>query len=199
MNDYFRTMAIGSTRVYVNPDGKFNADSYLQALKEGKSFVSNGPLLEFEAAGKGPGEAIESKDGSAQWTATVHSALPFSSLEIFVNGVVVQTFDGHSEPGSKKYQGSVEIPSGGWITARVLGDNTGWPAMDSYLFAGSSPVWFGRVGSTDPAVVRESATKLMMILETSEKNLIAGYGNAPIPKLRQHFTEAKVRLQSLAK
>jgi TolB protein len=199
MNDYFRTMAIGSTRVYVNPDGAFNTDSYLQALKEGKSFVSNGPLLEFEAAGKGPGEAIESKDGSAQWTATVHSALPFSSLEIFVNGVVVQSFDGHSEPGSKKYQASVEIPSGGWITARVLGDNTGWPAMDSYLFAESSPVWFGRVGSTDPAVVRESATKLLMILETSEKNLIAGYGNAPIPKLRQHFTEAKVRLQSLAK
>ena len=199
MNDYFRTMAIGATRVYVKPDGKFNADSYLQALKEGKSFVSNGPLLEFAAGGKGPGEAIESKDGSAQWTATVHSALPFSSLEIFVNGVVVQTFDGHSQPGSKKYQGSVDIPPGGWITARVLGDNTGWPAMDSYLFAESSPVWFGQVGSTDPAVVRAAARKLLMVLETSERNLIAGYGNAPIPKLRQHFAEARVRLQSLAK
>ena len=41
MNDYFRTMAIGATRVYVKPDGEFNTCTYLQALKQGQSFVSN--------------------------------------------------------------------------------------------------------------------------------------------------------------
>ena len=199
MNDYFRTMAIGATRVYVKPDGEFNTVTYLQALKQGKSFVSNGPLLEFKANGKGPGEVIESSDGTVNWTVNVHSALPFDSLEIFVNGTIVQTFEGNPLVGSKNYQGSVEFPAGGWITARVLGENTGWPAMDSYLFAESSPVWFDKVGSMDPAAARQSAQNLLMVLEVAEKNLKAGYGNTPIPNLLEHFGKAKTRLQSLAK
>ena len=199
MNDYFRTMAIGATRVYVKPDGEFNVGTYLQALKQGKSFVSNGPMLEFEANGKGPGEVIESSDGTLNWTVNVHSALPFDSLEIFVNGTIVQTFEGNPLAGSKNYQGSVEFPAGGWMTARVLGENTGWPAMDSYLFAESSPVWFDKVGSMDPAAARQSAQNLLMVLEVAEKNLKAGYGNAPIPNLLEHFGKAKTRLQSLVK
>jgi len=198
MNDYFRTMAIGATRVYVKPDGEFNTGTYLQALKQGKSFVSNGPMLEFKANGKGPGQVIESSDGTVNWTVNVHSALPFDSLEIFVNGTIVQTFEGNPLAGSKNYQGSVEFPAGGWMTARVLGENTGWPAMDSYLFAESSPVWFDKVGSTDPAAARQSAQNLLMVLEVAEKNLKAGYGNAPIPNLLEHFGKAKTRLQALA-
>jgi TolB protein len=199
MSDYFRTMAIGATRVYVKPDGEFNTGTYLQALKQGKSFVSNGPMLEFKANGKGPGEVIESGDGTVNWTVNVHSALPFDSLEIFLNGTIVQTFEGNRLPGSKNYQGSIEIPVGGWMTARVLGENTGWPAMDSYLFAESSPVWFDKVGSMDPAAARLSAQNLLMVLEVAEKNLKAGYGNAPIPNLLEHFGKAKTRLQALAK
>lgn len=198
MNDYFRTMAIGATRVYVKPDGEFNTGTYLQALKQGKSFVSNGPMLEFKANGKGPGEVIESSDGTVNWTVNVHSALPFDSLEIFLNGTIVQTFEGNPQAGSKIYQGSVEFPAGGWMTARVLGKNTGWPAMDSYLFAESSPVWFDKVGSIDPAAARRSAQNLLMVLEVAEKKLKAGYGNAPIPNLLEHFGKAKTRLQELA-
>lgn len=198
MTDYFRTMAIGATRVYVRPEGKLNVDSYLQALKQGKSFVSNGPLLEFKADGKGPGQVIEAQDGTVEWTVNVHSALPFDSLEIFVNGKVVQTFEGNPVAGSKNFQGSVEVPAGGWISARVLGENTGWPAMDSYLFAESSPVWFDHVGSTDPAAARQSAQDLLMVLEVAEKTLITGYGNAPIPNLLEHFAKARARLQTLA-
>lgn len=198
MNDYFRTMAVGSTRVYVKPDGELNGDSYLQALKQGKSFVSNGPMLEFEVDGKGPGEAIKSSDGSVNWTANVHSALPFNRLEIYVNGTIAESFEGNSQSGSKKYQGSLQVPEGGWVTARVLGENTGWPAMDSYLYAESSPVWFGNVGSTDPAAARQSAQSLLMVLEVAETSLKARYGNIPIPNLLEHFEKARTRLQTLA-
>jgi len=198
MNDYYRTMAIGSTRVYVKPDENLTSESFLGALKKGKSFVSNGPLLEFEVQGKGPGEAVDASAGTVAWTANVHSALPFERLEIFVNGSVVDTLDGNPAPGSKTYQGSLQVPAGGWVTARVLGDNAGWPALDSYLFAESSPVWFGEVGSTDPIASSQSAQNLLMLLDVAEKNLKAGYGNAPIPNLLEHFGKARARLEAIA-
>ena len=155
-------------------------------------------MLEFEVEGKGPGEAVESNDEIVYWSASVHSALPFERLEIFVNGQLVNTLEGNAEAGSKHYQGTFQAPEGGWVTARVLGDNPGWPAMDSYLFAESSPVWFVEVGSTDPVAASESANTLLMLLDVAEENLKAGYGNAPIPNLLEHFGKARARLQALA-
>ena len=198
MNDYYRTMAIGATRVYVKPDGRLTSSSFRKALKEGKSFVSNGPLLEFEVAGNGPGEVVDSSGGMVSWSANVHSALPFERLEIFVNGTVVETLEGNTQAGSKSFQGSLQVPEGGWVTARVMGENSGWPAMDSYLYAESSPVWFGEVGSTDSAAARQSAQNLLMLLDVAEKNLKAGYGNAPIPNLLEHFAKARTRLETLS-
>jgi len=149
-------------------------------------------------AGAEPGQVVKDSRGSADWSLNVHSALPFDSVEIFVNGTVVQALEGNPEAGSKTYQGSIDIPAGGWITARVLGTNTGWPAMDSYLYAETSPVWFGQIGSTDPAALRQSAQDLLMVLEVAEKNLRAGYGNTPIPNLLAHFEQARARLRTLA-
>jgi TolB protein len=63
INDYYRTMAIGGTRVYVKPEGDLNEHSFLAALKQGRSFVSTGPLLEFSVEGAGPGEAVDPEDG----------------------------------------------------------------------------------------------------------------------------------------
>lgn len=127
----------------------------------------------------------------------MHSALPFERFEIFVNGNIVETLDGNDEAGSKVYQGMIQVPEGGWVTARVTGENVGWPALNSSLFAETSPVWFGEVGSTDAAAARQSAQNLLMLLDVAEEDLRAGYGNTPIPNLLGHFGKARARLQEL--
>jgi TolB protein len=197
MNDLYRTFPTGSTRVYVNPEGELNTDSYLRALKQGNSFVSTGPMLEFEAGGSGPGGVIEPDADSVNWKLDVHSALPFDIVQIFINGEVVQEFEGNPEPGSKRYEDSVIVPEGGWITARVVGENTGWPAMDSYLFAESSPVWFHEIGSTDTVARKQAAENLLRVLDASQQVLKAGYGNSPIPRLMEHFARARKQLWTL--
>jgi TolB protein len=198
MMDYYRTMAVGSTRVYVKPAGDLTPASYLQAVKQGRSFISNGPMLEFEVNGMGPGNAVDVSKGSVNWTLNVHSALPLDSLEIIVNGAVVDKQAGLTEAGSKRYSGTLEVPSGGWVTARVLGPDGGWPGLDSYLFAETSPVWLGQVGSTDPDAVRQSAEQLLVLLDEAEKEMRTGYGEQPIPILLGHFQKARVRLQEMA-
>jgi len=197
MTDYYRTMSIGATRVYVKPEGELTTQSYLQALKEGKSFVSNGPMLEFSVDGREPGGSIQTEAQQASWKLKVHSALPVDSVQIFINGTAVETLEGHPEPGTKMYEGSVDVPQGGWVTARVLGENTGWPAMDSYLYAETSPVWFGTVGSVDSTAAKEAARNLLMVLSISEQRLKEGYGDTEIPNLLGHFLEAREKLEEI--
>lgn len=193
MNDYYRTMAIGATRMYVKPDGEFSLESYLDALQKGKSFVSNAPQILFSVDDKEVGDIIKSTKKRAKWTLTVHSPVNYDTVEIFVNGTVVWSTT--SKKGtSETYSGTIKIPEGGWVTARVSGTKSEWPMMDSFIFAESSPLWFNAIGSTMPNSKISGANKLLKILDTSEKLLKQGYGNNKIPNLEGHFSKAREKL-----
>ncbi|WP_298536079.1 CehA/McbA family metallohydrolase [uncultured Algibacter sp.] len=198
MNDLYRTMAIGATRVYVKPEKNLTMDNYLEALKNGRSFVSNGPLVEFEVEDKISGGVISTKNKKAKWTLNVHSATPYNKVELFINGEVVWTKKGNTKPGSKSYKGTIVVPDGGWVTARVSGGSIDWPLMDSYPFAECAPIWFNEVGSIDITVAKQSAEKLLMLLEVSKDRLEKGYGESAIPKLKAHFEKAKQKLLKIS-
>lgn len=194
MNDLYRTMAIGATRVYTKPKGNLTVESYLEALKTGKSFVTNGPQIEFKVDDKEVGDVIETKNKKVKWTLDVHSPLPYDTVEIFVNGKIVNTQKGNTKSGSKTFKGSIEVPVGGWVTARVSGGIIEWPLMDSYPYAESSPIWFNKIGSTTTITAKNAAQDLLKLLSVSNERLIAGYGDIPIPKLKAHFEKARQKL-----
>ncbi|PWL39651.1 hypothetical protein DKG77_02125 [Flagellimonas aquimarina] len=196
MNDLYRTMAIGATRVYVKPNGKFTADSYLKALKDGRSFVSNGPQLVFKVNGKEVGDVINPEQKKVKWSLNIYSPVTYEKVEIFVNGKAVWTKE--SKGGNNEtYRGSIKIPEGGWVTARVSGGKSEWPMMDSYPFAESAPIWFGEVGSTDTTSKTNAATKLLKALKVSEDRMKQGYGENPIPNLLGHFEKARQKLMRI--
>ena len=196
MTDFFRTMALGTTRVYVLPEGPFNFDSYLAGLRAGRSFVTNGPLLDFRVEGAQPGEPLASGDREANWTLDLRSAIPVERVEVLVNGEVVWEGEGLTAAGERSFSGTLALPAGGWILARAYGGEiTQWPAMDSYAFGQTSPVWIGQVGSTDPQAEREAARELLRALDSAERRLVAGYEGVEIPKLRTRFAEARAELE----
>jgi len=197
MNDLYHTMATGATRVYVKPNEKLTKDSYLNALKKGKSFVSNGPQLEFKVDGKEVGETITSNKKHVKWTLDVHSPVLYENVEIFVNGKVVWSKKTSNTKGNISYKGKVTIPDGGWITARVVGGIAEWPMMDSYPFAETSPIWFNKIGSTNAIAKKEAAQKLLDVLKVSEERLKDGYGDIPTPNLTAHFRKAKKKLTKI--
>jgi TolB protein len=195
MSDLYRTMSIGATRVYVKPKGALTTASYLEALKAGRSFATNGPQLVFSVDGKEVGEVISSKSKKVNWTLSTYSPIAFETVELFVNGKVVWSQKAENSIGAKKYSGSISIPEGGWVTARVSGGKSEWPMMDSYPFAETSPFWFGQVGSTSKIAKIEAAKKLLIALNVSEQRLRAGYGDNPIPKLLEQFSKARIKLE----
>ncbi|MCC7055704.1 MAG: CehA/McbA family metallohydrolase [Gemmatimonadaceae bacterium] len=192
MNNLYRTMAIGTTRVYVHPERPASLASYFAGLKAGRSFVTTGPLLDFHVGRAGPGQVVSRGAGAQAWQLDVHSAVPVDTVEIVVNGTVVERRTGFTTPGTRRYTGTTPLPAGGWIAARVSGPPTqAWPAMDSYAYAHTSPVWIDRVGSTDPATKAAAARDLLQALTVAEQALEIGYADADHPRLRAHYAAAR--------
>ena len=83
------TEPLGGDRVYVKIIGPLTMQSWLDGLKGGRSFVTNGPMPSLEINGKGPGEMCELKAaGKVRVAAKVESYVPFNKIEVIVNGKV---------------------------------------------------------------------------------------------------------------
>ena len=156
MNNFFRTMAVGTTRVYAMTGGQLNWPAYMAALREGRTFVTNGPFPDFRLAGAGPGGVVAA--GSASWTLDLSSASGVERVEVLVNGEVAWQSGGLDGPGFLRYEGTLDLPEGGWVAVRAVGGNTEWPSMASYPFAHTAPIWIGEVGSTEPGARARAAS-----------------------------------------
>ena len=197
MNNLYHTMAIGTTRVYVHPDRPSDAGSYFAALKAGRSFVSTGPMLDFHVARAGPGQVVSRGTGKQTWQLDVHTAVPIDTIEIVVNGAVVERLPVFGAPGSKHFTGSVSLPIGGWIAARVSGPATrGWPGMSSYAYAHTAPVWIDHIGSTEPSAKLAAARDLVRALSVADDALAIGYAGVDHPRLLAHYAAAREVLES---
>jgi hypothetical protein len=156
---------LGSNRVYAKVEGSATYDSWLAAVKAGRAFVTNGPILEFEADGVTPGEVVEFQ-GTRQIHARVkaRSILPFNTLEIVMNGDPVghKTQPNRDGPGkdglyTMEVEATVDLARSGWLAARVADHpdlkNRILPRELS-VFAHTDPIYFLQDGRK----VREEAS-----------------------------------------
>lgn len=193
--NFYRCMALGTTRIYVHPKGVFNWKNYLSALREGRSFVTNGPLLDFQVEGLEPGNVLKRGSKEVPWSLALYSAIPLEKVEVLVNGQVKWSGEGINEFGSKSFSGVISIPEGDWIAARAYGGLTRWPSMDSYPFAHTAPVWIKKVGSIQKEAEQEAVRDLLAALAVAERRLDEGYSGIPIPRLKSRFQKARRYLE----
>ncbi len=196
MNNFYRTMAIGTSRVYARTGTAENWSSYMSALRSGRTFVTNGPFLEFTVGGAGPGHVVSG--GDVSWSLDVATATEVDRVEVLVNGGVAWSGEGLDGPGSRRFEGDLTLPEGGWVAARAIGGPARWPMMANYPFAHTAPVWIGSVGSSEPAARGAAAAELLAILGVARLRLTAGYGGTGIPNLLGRFDAARERLEALA-
>lgn len=147
-SDTSRDPPLGTGRTYVRlPEGA-GPEAFPSALRAGRSFSTNGPLLELEVDGHGMGEEIE-RSGPANLSvrARAVSAVPMERLVVLVNGEVWREAGGDpaadpvaGSPFELEISGELELTQSAWIAVRAEGPQSVW-TTDSSLFAHSTPVY----------------------------------------------------------
>jgi hypothetical protein len=159
-------------RVFVQVAGPFNYDTWIAGLRAGRTFVSNGPLLEFTVNGEAAGTLLELREDAAPLRVSVRaiSRIPFERLEIVRDGEVVAD---QVSVGGREASLDREIPvaQGGWIAARVSG-STKTHALTT-VFAHTSPVYY-RVAGT-PSRRAEAAGAFVDEIEESVRFIRKSY------------------------
>jgi hypothetical protein len=134
---------VGMNRVFVKSGAPLEHRRWLAALKAGRSFATNGPLLGFTLGGKGLGDDLELPDGKHQVTArvTLQSIVPVDRLEIVRNGEVVARVPLSGERTSVATDVTLPVEESGWYLLRARGDRPEYPVLDVYPYATTSPIY----------------------------------------------------------
>lgn len=139
----------GMNRVYaqVKP-GPLRIEPWLESIKAGRTFATNGPLLHFELGGKGPGGEIHlDKKQAVPFQVGLRSIVPLDHLQIVCNGKVVREVGVTHDRKSSDASGTISIDRSGWCVLRAFSDKAEYPILDIYPYATSSPVYVSVTGA----------------------------------------------------
>jgi hypothetical protein len=126
-----RSARIGNVRFYTYTGGPLNYTSWKAGLAAGRTFVSNGPVLDFNVNGKLPGEGLDVPPGTTvKVTARAfgHSGqVPLQALELVGHGQVLgRVTASDSGQSVAELHLTLELPveQGLWLAARCFGGPT---------------------------------------------------------------------------
>jgi hypothetical protein len=131
----------GSDRVYVRVDGEFSYQRWIDQLKAGRTFVTNGPVFEFSADGLLLGETIRLDaprevrvQGQVRWQSSL------DRVEVVQNGEVVATATASGDDRHVTLDETVMVARSGWLALRASGPRrAGEPG--SGAFGHTSPIY----------------------------------------------------------
>jgi hypothetical protein len=146
---------LGFNRVYVHLKEKFGYRPWFRALKAGRSFATNGPMLFLTVNGHEPGETLQipAGAGKAARKLTVHveasSAGELDKLEILWKGLVVKSIAPPGAASTLAADVEVDANETGWVAARAFEKSS-----PSIRFAQTSPVYV-QVGASRGIVAED--------------------------------------------
>jgi hypothetical protein len=140
---------VGLNRVYaeVKP-GPLKIEPFLAAIKAGRTFATNGPLLHFSLGGQGVGGEVrlETKQ-EVRFSAEMNSIVPVDHLQIVCNRKVARELAVDSNRRSAHVDGSIPLDASGWCVLRAFSDKAEYPILDLYPYATTSPVYVSVAGA----------------------------------------------------
>ncbi|MCI0357787.1 MAG: CehA/McbA family metallohydrolase [Planctomycetaceae bacterium] len=160
-------------RVYVPVSGELTSRKWLESLASGKSYITNGPFLEFEADGKGAGDTIDAIAGQdVRITARGIGRGNFERLELIHNGTVIHTVD--AGPASGHHQAAMEfklkVTEPGWVALRIP-TGAAKNEFDKPLFAHTSPIYIDLAGKH---IFRADVARGLLAEMEASRDAVAG-------------------------
>jgi TolB protein len=145
---------VGMDRVYARvPDGPVKMGAWLEELKKGRTFATNGPLLDFSLGGEGIGGELKfnGPQSAVPFKAVMRSIVPIDHLEVVCDGEKaaasrrtphsVQTLSMNSARDAADVSGTVALTESGWCVLRASSDKAEYPVLDNYVYATTSPIY----------------------------------------------------------
>ena len=176
--------------------------NWIEAVRAGRTFLTNGPLLSFTVNGQEPGATIHLPQAgqSVRIRAEAQCVEEFDGVEVLLNGQVIAS----EAPTGSPYRAVIEfdwpVHTSGWLAARC------WGTREMQLLLGgeqpgahTSPVYV-RVADQalppDPAAVSRLQAALDYMLQWVEQS--GRFENErQHEQLRGIFLAAKARLSEL--
>jgi hypothetical protein len=164
---------VGMNRVYVAvKKPTLDVDEWLASLKAGRSFASNGPLLDFSLGGAPVGHELALPGSrSAPFTVHLRSIVPVDHLEVVCNGKVVHTVRLEGDRTAADSSGTLPLGRSGWCLLRASSDRAEYPVLDNYVYATTSPVYVTVAGKAprSPADAAWFGAWIDRIRETTDR------------------------------
>lgn len=150
-----RSRVPGGDRVYVKVAGGLTYHKWIKGFRAGRTFVTNGPMLELTVDGKGIGETIQLPGTrSVRVRGGATSNFPMTKVELIHNGKVIAKAPLAGNRKSAKLDVKVDVTTSGWLALRATGPSH----VDLSTFtmnAHTSPVYLRIKGK--PQIARKDA------------------------------------------
>ena len=141
---------VGLNRVYASvPVGALKINFWLDALKHGRTFATNGPLLGFSLGGRNIGDELRlpSGENNVKFTASLRSFVPVDHLQVICNGQVTRDLKVSSDGSAADVESTIPISRSGWCLLRAWSEKAEHPVLDLYPYATTSPIYVTVAGS----------------------------------------------------
>jgi hypothetical protein len=113
----------GCARAYVQMDGVFDYEKWIDGIRRGRTFTTSGPLLFLSVDGEGPGSVIDSRAGQMHHVhLEAFSRFPLGRVQILSNGKVVKELE--TEQNQVTLECMIPSDSSRWVVARCSRNDT---------------------------------------------------------------------------
>jgi hypothetical protein len=194
---------LGEVRTYAYTGRDFSADAWFSAVKQGHTFVTNGPMVQLTVNGRMPGDTVTvARNATARVKVRAWAPEEIGSpktLEVIGHGKVIRTVTSAGPAKSElKAEFDIRLDSSQWIVARVSSHNGG--------YAHTSPVYVSVDGEPffDRTQLPDLVKKRLGVLEYIESRLrdpkyAATYRPGEIDALRERLASARAEYQRLGR
>ena len=190
---------LGYNRVYVQLN-RFSYDGWFKALRQGRNFVTNGPMLLATVNGQPIGTRFKAQRGEPFKARVEVEALgrdPLEKAEIVVGGKVVATFKPKAgEPRRIAASHTLSLDRSTWIAVRVFE-----PVRRSIVrFAHTSPFYVSVGGQKprDPDAARFYLHWMDELIAATEKKRAAARDKKPFGPVLETYRRARAVYEEAA-
>lgn len=123
ISDLYRIAVVGADRTYAHLGPALDWKRWIEAIRQGHTFATNGPLLEFSINGKEEGEEIHLSGQGDRVTihARMESIAPVEKVEVLSNGTVIESLRLRSDGKSAELTKELDVSGSAWFTLRAYG------------------------------------------------------------------------------